>query len=392
VAETGGVVVVHERFTELGGSEQVVAELSGTWPRARVFVPIADPNAVPARMADVPILSSGLQNLYRRERGYAPLLPLLPAAMKRADLGSPALVVTSHHAFANRVRVGDEVPMVSYVHTPARWMWDPTKTTGETESSVVGAALRAYAGLQRVPDRRSAARPDLLLANSTAVAERIRRWWGRESVVVPPPVAVDWFTPDPSVPRDDFYLFAGRLVPYKRADLAVRAAALAGVRLVVAGAGRQRGALEAMAGDGVTFLGAVSDGELRDLYRRCRALVQPGEEDFGIIPVEAQACGAPVIGVDAGGHRDTVVDGVTGERIPLALSDEERVADLAEALAIFDSEAFDADGIRRHAEGMGRPAFRRRVDGLVRSHLRSSTRKGAERALAALEHTAAVAG
>jgi glycosyltransferase involved in cell wall biosynthesis len=236
--------------------------------------------------------------------------------MKRIDVGDVDLVITSHHAFSNRVRVPDGVPVVSYTYTPARWLWEPAMLANEIGGRAGRTALRAFARTQRGPDLRAAQRMTQVIAISTHVADRIARWWGRTAEVVHPPVDDVFYTPDPKTPREDFFLLAGRLVPYKQPEVAVAAAVRAGVRLVVAGDGRSRAAVEAAAGPRTEILGSVDDDTLRDLYRRCQALVFPGEEDFGIVPIEAQACGTPVIARRVGGVLDTIVDGRTGVLYP----------------------------------------------------------------------------
>lgn len=353
------VAVVHERFTDYAGSERVVGELLQVWPEADVFAPVVDPTAVPPGLDAARVRRSLLQRLYPGGGRYAHLLPLLPLAMSRFDLRDYDLVVLSHHAFANRVRPPAGVPVLSYVHSPARWIWESDMRAGEA-GPVGSAGLAAFAVTQRRADRRAAGRVTSLLANSTAVADRVRRWWQRNATVVHPPVDVDLYRPDPSVPREDFFLLAGRLVPYKRPEVAAAAARAAGVRLVVAGDGRAAAQVRAAGGDAVEMLGRVDDAQLRDLYRRCRALLMPGEEDFGIVPVEAQACGAPVVALAAGGSLDTVVPGVTGllydEPVGSPLG-----AALAEQLRAFPTEGFDPVAVRRHAEGFSPQHFRERV-------------------------------
>ncbi len=357
------LVIVHERFTERGGSENVVDELAVAFPDARLFSPIIDAAALPDHAARLPHRSSRIQRLYRGGGHYAELLPLLPMVMANADIGPADLVVASHHAFANRIRLPEHAALVSYVHTPARWMWDESFRDGEVGGAIGSLGLGWFASSQRRADRAAAQRASLLVANSTTVAERIDAWWGRSSKVVAPPVDVDYFTlPDAAAERDDFFLLAGRLVPYKRPEVAIQAAKLAGVRLVVAGSGR---GVDTGAHDGIEFLGAVERHELRDLFRRCRALVFPGVEDFGIVPVEAQACGAPVVGVDRGGLRDTVVPGATGELVAHRRSPAEQAALLAEALRDFDDAAYDARRIRRHAEQFSAQRFRATMTGLI---------------------------
>lgn len=350
------VAVVHERFTEYAGSERVVEQLVAIWPDADVFVPVADDDAVPPGVDSRRVRVSGLQRLYPGGGRYAHLLPLLPLAMRRFPLDRYDLVVTSHHAFANRVR-SSGARVLSYTHSPARWLWEPSMRAGE--AGVVGSlGLAAFAATQRSADRAAGQRADAVLANSSAVADRVRRWWRRDAQVVHPPVDVDFYRPD-GRPREDFFLVAGRLVPYKRPQVAAVAAAAAGVRLVVAGDGRARGLVQEAAGADVTLLGRVSDEELRDLYRSCRALIMPGEEDFGIVPVEAQACGAPVVALGVGGALDTVREGLTGHLY--AEDAEEPARPLAEVLRGFDPTAFDATVIRDHAENFSPSRFREQV-------------------------------
>lgn len=353
------VAIVHERFTIWGGAERVVAELHRMFPTAVVHAAIVDRSVLSDGLAEADVRSTWLDRLYPGNDRYAHLLPLLPGAFARLDLDDVDLVLTSHYAFANRIRPPRDVPVVSYTHTPARWMWDPGMRAGERGGAAGRIVLGAFAGTQRRPDRAAARRLRLVMANSRNVAARVERWWRRAATVVPPPVDIDWFTPDPSIDREDFFLVAGRLVPYKKTDVAVAAAARAGARLVVVGVGRQRPELEARAGPGVEFLGRVDDLTLRDFYRRCRALVFPGEEDFGIIPVEAQACGAPVLAQAAGGALESVADGMSGALYaPDGTGTTGEVAALATAMRDFDPAGFDPAAVRRQAERFSPARFR----------------------------------
>ncbi len=212
------VAIVHERFTELGGSERVVEQMHEVWPEASVHAAISDPAVLPPGLQGVEVHTSGLQRAYRGGRGYAALLPLLPLAMRRLDVGHPDAVVVSHHAFAGRIRPPQGVPVVAYVHTPARWIWDPAMLANEAGGRVGRAGLRAFAATQRRADRAAARRWTALAVNSRHVAERVQRCWGLESEVIHPPIDTGFFTPDSSVPRDDFFLLAGRLVPYKQPE------------------------------------------------------------------------------------------------------------------------------------------------------------------------------
>ncbi len=381
------VAIVHERFTELGGSEQVVRELAELWPEADIRAPIVDRDVVGAAGLEGRVVTGPLQPLYRGNGRYTQLFPVLPWAMGKIDLGDVDLVVVSHHAFANRVRPPADVPIVSYTHTPARWMWDRESTQREVGGLPGRGLLTAFSATQRRADRAAAQRLTGIIANSTAVAARVHDWWGRDSIVVPPPVDTSFFTPDDTVEREDFFLVAGRLVPYKRADRAVAAAEAAGHRIVVAGDGRFRSACESVAGPGTEFLGAMTREQLRDLYRRCRALVFPGIEDFGMVPVEAQACGAPVLAVGAGGVLDSVLDEQTGHLI--RNGDDRHILDqLSEAMTDVEFERIDPSACRANAERFSIPRFHRAVTCAVGQLLESGSVSAAQQAESVLEREA----
>lgn len=358
------IALVHERFTEFTGSEAVVQQFCRIWPGSTVHVPLAKPGVAPATMS---VRSTQLDHLYFGG-GYAHLLPLLPLAMRRLRIDSADAILASHHAFANQVVMSSDLPVLSYVHSPARWMWDPQMRAREPGGAAGRLLLSTFSALERGPDRAAAQRLTAIMANSSAVADRIERWWGRESTVINPPVDVEFYTPDDSIPREEFFLFAGRLVPYKRPDLAIAAAERTGLPIVVAGEGRAIEECRTVAGPNTSFVGRVSDAELRDLYRRCKALLMPGEEDFGIVPVEAQACGAPVIALGTGGALDYVVDGVTGV-LCKGGSDDQRVEALASAMHDLSESDFDSRAIRSHAERFSPSRFRLRVGAFVKNAL-----------------------
>lgn len=367
------IAIVHERFTEYGGSEAVVAEFTRTWPGAAVFAPIVDVDRSPAPGADdleIPwseINDTWLTRAYRAtgRRSHAPLLPFAPRALRNMPLsGRFDAVVISHHAFATQAALATDAPVVAYVHSPARWAWDAAFRKQEGGGPAGQLALTGLGALARQAELRAAPRLTHVIANSHAVADRVRDWWGLPATVINPPVRLDRFALDPAVEREDFFLFAGRLVPYKRPDLAIKAAQRAGRRLVVVGDGRFRKQLEAIAGPETTFLGAAPDDVLVDMYRRCQALLMPGIEDFGIVPVEAMACGAPVIAVSEGGALDTVRPGVSGELVEFG-SDDDVVAAMAEVMRRVDFAAFDRAKIRAHAQSFGPESFRARVAAVV---------------------------
>ncbi|HRY10192.1 MAG: glycosyltransferase [Actinobacteria bacterium] len=347
------VAIVHERLSEWGGSENCVVQMTEEWPQAPVFVPFA----IPGRTFDGTLPHTGNVQWLYRGGGYAHLLPLLPQAFRRLPIPDTDVVVASHHAFANQVVFATDAPVVSYVHTPARWMWDPEKRRGEMGGRAGELALATMSARMRKNDYAAAQKVHTFLANSNEVKERISKWWHREAQVLHPPVNVDYYTPDPAVAREPFVLYAGRLVPYKRPEIAVRAAERAGIDIVIAGEGRALADCQAVAGPHTRFAGRPSDTELLQLYRSCSALLMPGEEDFGIVPVEAQACGAPVVAIDAGGARDIVIPGETGLLVDPE-PQEGFVDRFAEALRQLQSIDFDPAVIRMNAERFSQANFR----------------------------------
>jgi glycosyltransferase involved in cell wall biosynthesis len=359
------VALVHERFTEVAGSEHVVEQLAAQWPDARVHVPIARTSGTPSALR-ARTTTTWLDRLHQLsgQHSYAPLMPLMPKAFRGMKLGAVDVVLVSHHAFATQAVFATTAPTIAYVHSPARWAWDASLREGEAGSRLGGAALALLASYARRAELAAAPRLHRIVANSTVVADRIREWWHREAVVVHPPVDTDAFTPDLGLPREDFFLLAGRLVPYKRPDLAILAANAAGVRLVVVGDGRSLDHCRSIAGPTVTFLGRAPHAQLVDVYRRCSALVMPGLEDFGIVPVEAMACGTPVIALGAGGALDSVVPAVTGQHVH-GSTDAELVDDFAAAMKAFNGRAYNPAVIRAHAETFSRAVFGERMRHVV---------------------------
>lgn len=360
------LALVHERFTEIAGSEHVMEQLAIHWPNAEVFAPIARDQGIPAGFSKPPH-TTRLNSIYNAigQRSYAPILPLVPLAFRRMPLKNYDAVVVSHHAFATQAVFATESPVIAYVHSPARWAWDPELRAGEGGGRAGAAILTALSAVARRCETSAAPKLTSVVANSTAVADRIANWWGRDdAVVVHPPVDTEGFTPDTSVEREDFFLLAGRLVPYKRPDIAVRAAAAANVPLVVAGDGRAMDACRELAGPKTTFLGRVSHEKLLELHRKTRALLMPGIEDFGIVPVESMATGTPVIALGEGGAIDTVVPGKTGLHVAHG-SDDAVVDGFASAMSSFAANDFDRNEIRSWAEGFSRNHFRSRMQEVV---------------------------
>ena len=290
---------------------------------------------------------------------YPKLLPLMNAAFESFDLGGYDLVVSSSHSCAKNVLTGPDTLHVCYCHTPMRHAWEPRFLAGEDLGLLARASARMLMGRLRRQDAIGALRPDVFVANSSHVAARIGKYYRRDAQVIHPPVEVDGLLRRERRP-DDYYLVLGRAVAYKRVDLAVAACAMLGRRVKVAGTGRGLEAARAAAGPGAEFLGRVSDEELAELLSGARALLFPGEEDFGIVPVEAQAAGVPVVAYGRGGVRDSVIEGETG-----VFCAEQTPASLASAILEFEDSSFDEAAIRDNARRFGPGRFRDEVAELL---------------------------
>jgi len=355
------VAVVHDWLTIPGGSEDVVIELLELFPQAELFTSVYDPRPWPAIIAERPVHASFLNRIPTATRNYPKLLPLMNRAFESFDFSSFDLVLSSSHANAKNVHTRPGTLHVCYCHTPMRYAWEPEFLDGEEIGRATRMLLPPLLGYLRRKDLAGAARPDVFVANSAHVAARIRRFYGREAHVVHAPVDVEHYLGIERQPAEDpFYLVFGRVVPYKRVDLALAAAELAGRRVKVAGGGRALEAARAGAGPHAELLGRVSDEQRDALLAGARALLFPGEEDFGIVPVEAQAAGLPVIAYGVGGARETVRDGVTG-----VLFEPQTGEALAEAIAHFETLALDAQAPRENARSFGRERFRAEMAAVI---------------------------
>ena len=356
----------------MGGAENVLEELVALFPGAPVFTSIFGPHMMPERYRSWPVRTSLMQRLPKVTGRHQAYLPLYPAAFATADLSGYDLVLSNKSGFCHGVttaRGGRKALHVCYCLTPTRFLWlFEQYRQRERIGAGLSLALQPLLALLRRWDYAAAQRVDHFIAISTVVQERIRRIYGRESLLVHPPVDTRRFTPDPSVPVGEYYLIVSRLIPYKRVDLAVDAfRALPDEKLVVVGRGRDRAALELAAPANVTFLGWQPFARQLQLARGCKAFLFPGLEDFGIAPVEAMSAGRPVISLRGGGALDTIVPGKTG-----AFFDEQTPQALAQAVAEFNPRAYDPAACRAQAERFSSGAFRRRFLGALESLLAQS--------------------
>ncbi len=334
------------------GGEKVLEVLCELYPDAPVFTLLAIPGKLSPALASRDIHTSFLQKIPGIEKRYRHFLPLYPYAIERFDLRGYDLIISSSHAVAKGVRPAANALHISYVHTPMRYVWDMFDQyfNATTAGSAKLAVIRLIAARLRRWDVRTCSRVQHFIANSAYVAERIQRHYGRDAAVIHPPVDTGRF----HINRDHNgeYLIVSALVPYKRVDIAIDAANQLAAPLRIIGDGPELPKLRAMAGPTVRFDGWVSDDEIARAYEACRALLFPGEEDFGIVPVEAMAAGKPVIAFGRGGATETVLDGVTGLHFP-----EQTDGSLIRAIRTFESMSFDAEIIRRHAEKFDRKIF-----------------------------------
>ncbi|MEO8433067.1 MAG: glycosyltransferase [Acidobacteriota bacterium] len=364
-AKTGSgprTAVIHDWLNGMRGGEKVLETILEIVPQPTIFTLFHVPGSVSETIERHPIRVSALDRIPGARRHYRQFLPFFSKAVESFDLSGFDLVVSSSHCVAKGAIAPAGVPHLCYCHTPVRYAWDQLDVYFPP-GSLVRSVQRAFVRRLREWDRATADRPNRYLANSSAVAGRIRRNYGRDAAVCHPPVDVDYFEGDGAA-RSDFLLAVGALVPYKRFEWAIEAAAKAGRQLVVVGRGPEEARLRRIAGPSVRFESGVSPERLRDLYRQCAFFVQPGEEDFGIASVEALACGAPIVALARGGASDVVDDGETG-----VLYSGEGGDALAEAVGRAGSLRFDYTRMRARALRF-RPErfideFRREIDRLT---------------------------
>src|SRR5579885_318406 len=351
------VAIVHDYLNQMGGAERVVLAFHEIFPEAPVYTSIYDPARVDAAFQRMDIRTSFMQKLPLVTKHHQPYLPFYPFAMEKLDLRGYDLVLSSSSAFGKGVITKPETLHICYCHTPMRWCWNYEEYVEREQLGRIARGILPFfiTGL-RVWDQASAMRVDHFIANSPVVAERIKKYYRREAVVIPPPVDVSRFPFDGNVEPEDYFLVVSRLIPYKRIDLAIQACNLLRLPLVIIGGGRDEARLRKMAGPKIRFMGRLSDQEVLHYFTHCRAFLFPGEEDFGITPLEAQAAGRPVIAYGAGGALASVVEGVTG-----LFFREQTAESLAAALAAFDERQFDPQAIRNHALEFDLPRFHRRI-------------------------------
>ncbi len=339
------LALVHDWLNQLGGAEDVLCEFQSLFPEAPIYTSIYAHDKMLPEMQQWDIRPNWLDRLpgiYDHHQVYLPFYPLGFAA---TDLTDYDLVLSNKSGFCHGVKTRADAAHICYCLAPTRYVWTPDAYLArEGLNSAVGLALLPLLSWMRRWDYSAAQRVTHFIAISTEIQQRIRRYYRRESTIIYPPVDTSRFHPN-GKPPEAFFLSLGRLIPYKRIDLAIHACNQIGAKLIIAGDGRDRERLEALAGPTIEFLGRVSDAEAEDLMERCQAFIFPGLEDFGITPLQAQAAGRPTIAFGAGGALDTVIPGQTGEYFH-----EQTVESLATTLAGFSPDAYDPAECRANAE------------------------------------------
>ncbi len=357
------VALVHEFLLKAGGAERVLKTLADLYPDAPIYTLLYDEQKMGHLFPKERVRVSGLQKFPRFIPGmHKLLLPWMPMAVESMDLTGFDVVISSSNSFAHGIVTNLETTHICYYHSPMRYAWDYAHRYLQDKKMGLLAEHWAASLIHKVRqwDFLASRRVDIPLANSRTVAERIRKFYRREAEVVYPPVELSRFHPKKE--HENYFLIVSTLTPYKRIDLAVELFNRVGKRLVIIGDGPDMGRLKRMAGKNIDFLGSKSDEVVTEYMENCRAFIFPGEDDFGIAPVEAMACGKPVLGFGRGGLTETVIPGVTGELF------EEQTVDSMEAgltqLLIKEKE-WDAEVIAKHAAQFSREAFEKAMQAVV---------------------------
>lgn len=365
------LALIADWLTVFGGAEHAIAEFHRLWPSAPLFTTVADRSRL-GPIADADIRTTSLQTWYRLHHHHQWLLPWMPRHIEDIDVRGFDVILSSSHAVAKGIVPPQTATHICYCHTPMRYAWEMEETYLEdfrVPRWLRPSLKRKLASLRRW-DLTTAKRVSRFIANSTETQRRIERIYGRESIVIPPPVDDRFFdAPLQPVAQRSPLLAVGRLVPYKRFDLLIECANALHFPLTIAGKGQEEARLRAMAGPTVTFLGFVPDSALPELYARAKAVLFPPHEDAGIVPLEAQACGTPVIAFGSGGALDTVKDGETG-----VFFREQTVTSISNAIQRAESIPFDPQTIREHAKQFSATRFRERMKEVVEEDWRKRKR------------------
>lgn len=358
------IALIHDWLNQIGGAEDVLAELVKLFPNSPIYTSLYAPDIMPEFYKQWDIRPLWMDKLPKIHSKHQPYLPIYPIAWGGLKLTGYDLILSNKSGFCHGVRYDERTIHICYCLAPTRYVWQLDEYVArEGLNRLAQIGIRAMLPILKWWDKRASKRVHHFIAISTEIQARIKRYYERESVIIYPPVDTARFALTDEIP-EDYFLVVSRLIPYKRIDLAVRAATQLGVRLKIAGKGRDLDRLKRLAGDTVEFLGYVSDDELPRLMARCQAFIFPGLEDFGITPVQAQAAGRPVIAYGGGGALDTVIPSVTGEHFS-----ELTVESLMAVMRDFDASRYDTQVIRAHAQKFDVSVFREQLLAFIEAHM-----------------------
>lgn len=355
------MILAHDYLIQMGGAERVVATMHRRFPDAPIYTSAVNRQSLWDDFKDADIRTTWMQHapLIEHHTHFKKYLPLYPLAFRSFGEVKADCAWISSSTFAKYMRFAPGTRSVCYIHNPTRFLWQTDEYLDhEVKHGLLNRLVRAFLPPFRKIDKDAAQRMTVLVANSRNVQERIRRFYERDSIVIPPPVQTDRF--QLSTENDGYYLIVSRLLGYKNIDLAVQAFSRSGKRLIVLGEGPFRAELERMAGPSVQLLGRLSDQEVQQHFARCKAFLFPGHEDFGITPVEAMACGKPVVALKKGGALETVVDGLSG-----VFFEEPTAEALSVAVDRLEAHTWDAVKIREHSQQFSEANFLARMEAVL---------------------------
>lgn len=363
------VAVVHDWLLGMRGGEKVLEALLKLLPHAEIFTLLVDRSRISHTLAEQTIHTSWLQSLPGILHYYRKLLPWMPGAIERFNLTGFDLIISSSHCVAKGVNVPAGVPHLCYCHTPMRYAWDLKELYLEQLSPWLRGWARRELNKLQAWDARTAGRVTQFIANGKTVQQRIKLAYQCDSIVIHPPVDTEFYQRQPAKLREDFYLVVSAMAPNKRIDLAIAACLKLNRRLVIIGTGEEERRLRSQANDLVTFVGWATNELIRDHYQRCRALLFPGEEDFGIVPLEAQACGTPVIAFGVGGATETVCPlGQDPEPTGVWFMEPDPNS-LTQAILSFENAEIQAQDCRNQAEKFGAWVFEKKMRDVLAVYL-----------------------
>ncbi len=353
------IALIHEWLTSVAGSERVLLAINEIYPSTPIYTSIFDPGKAGV-FKNYDVRTSFLQRVPLAKRKREILVPLTPLAFEQFDLSEYDVVISNCHMAAKGVITKPGTVHISYCHTPPRYLWEPDVDPRAKGGKLAWLKNKTAHNL-RIWDKVAADRVDYFLANSNYIAKRIKKYYGRDSIVVHPPVDTGRFKIAEKEEIGDYYLFVSRLVGYKKCDLVIQTFNELGLPLKVIGQGPEKANLMKKAKSNIEFLGFLTDEEVGRYFSRARAFIFPAEEDFGIVAVEAQAAGRPVIAYRIGGSAETVVDRITG-----SLFSEQSKECLALAITNFKPEDYDPIKIRQHAEKFSSARFKKEFAATVK--------------------------